>query len=67
MCMKKLEIKQLSKLLSVKDVPDETIIRQFRKFLEGLEQKAKKKGEADQDSKDLITLFLKKSKSCAKK
>ena len=63
MCMKKLETKQPNKLLSVKDVPDETIICQFGKFLEGLEQEAKKKEEADQDSKDLITLFLKKSES----
>eukprot|EP00112_Aurelia_sp_Birch-Aquarium-sp1_P001082 Seg11109.1 transcript_id=Seg11109.1/GoldUCD/mRNA.D3Y31 product="hypothetical protein" protein_id=Seg11109.1/GoldUCD/D3Y31 len=48
---------------SVKDVPDDAIIPQFRKFLERLEQEVKNKKEDDLDSKELIKLFLKKERA----
>ena len=51
---------------SVKDVPDETIIPQFRKFLEMLEQEVKNKKEDDLESKELIKLFLKKERELYK-
>ena len=58
----KVRDKAAEQFIPVKDVPDETIIPQFRNFLERLEQEVKNKEEADQDSKDLIKLFLKKKR-----
>ena len=63
----KVRDKAAEQIIFVTDAPDETIIPQHRKFLERREQEAKNKEEADQGSKDLIKLFLKKNESCAKK
>ena len=45
-------------ILSIKDVPDETIILQFEEFLVRLEQVVRNKKNDDFDSKKLIKLFL---------
>ena len=59
--------KAAQQIISVNEVTDETIIHQFRNFLERLEQEMKNKEEADLDSKEMTKLFLKKKESCTKK
>ena len=46
----------------LKDVPDDTIIFQFRQFLERLEQEVKNTEAECLDSKELIKMFLNKDR-----
>ncbi|CAB4043622.1 Hypothetical predicted protein, partial [Paramuricea clavata] len=53
-------------ILSVNEVPDETIILQFEEFLVRLEQVVRNKKNDDYDSKELMKLFLRSDKKFCK-